>query len=156
MRSCPPRHALCNRAPSGRQASRPASACRLLLTHTSSNSSAYSALSCTLNSFAARVYRIAYPHSIHNIRAESQADRTICRNAFTSKLAQDNNHHRSLCGPIVLWLFLRVVHHLHLFLTRSDCCCEQSRPDLHPYAIAHSSPACVAHHPSLIYPEEHL
>jgi hypothetical protein len=87
MRSCPPRHALCNRAPSGRQASRPASACRLLLTHTSSNSSAYSALSCTLNSFAARVYRIAYPHSIHNIRAESQADRTICRNAFTHEQA---------------------------------------------------------------------
>jgi hypothetical protein len=71
---------------------------------------------------------------IHNIRAESQADRTICRNALTSKLPQDNNHHRGLCGPIVLWLFLRVVRHLHLSLGRNHCYCEQSRPDLHPYA----------------------
>jgi hypothetical protein len=151
MQSCPPRHAFCNRAPSGRQASRPATACRPLLTHSRRNSSVSSALSCTSNSIAARVYCVAYPHSFTTIHALSRRPTVqSTSHAFTSKQAQDNNHRRGLCEPIVLWLFLRVVRHLHLSLIRSHCCCEQSRPDLHPYAIAYSSPACAAHHPTFV------
>jgi hypothetical protein len=128
---------LCNRAPSGRQTSRPASACRLLLIHTSSNSSAYlsSVVHLELHRRARLLYRVST--LFHSIRASSQADRTICRNAFTSKLHQDNNRHHSLCGLIVLCLFLHGVRHLHLSFRRSHCRCEQSRPK--PPPICHSA-----------------
>jgi hypothetical protein len=140
MECCPPRRAFYASATARQVVGKrvgPASACRLLLIHTSSNSSAY--LSSVVHLELHRRARLRYRVStlIHNIRAESQADRTICRNAFTSKLDEDNNRHHSLCGPIVLCLFLRVGRHLHLSFRRSRCRCEQSPPK--PPPICHSA-----------------
>lgn len=123
---------------------RPASACRSLLSLRDSDSSAYTraALSRRPHSFAARVYRLVRPHSFtHNpIRARRRpTDHTIRRHhALTSKFTLGNNHHRGHCLPIVRCLFLGTIRHLHLSLIGSHCCCQQSRPDLHLDAIAHS------------------
>jgi hypothetical protein len=156
MQSCPPRHAFCNRAPSGRQASRPATACRPLLTHSRSNSSVSSALSCTSNSIAARVYCIAYPHSftayalrrrptVQSVATPSRASSTkttIATTAFVGSLS--SAYSCTVCATFICPLDVAIV------------AANKAGQNLHPYAIAHSSPACAAHHPTLVNPEGNL
>jgi hypothetical protein len=152
----PTKARLCNRAPSGRQASRPASACRLLFTHTSSNSSASSALSCTSNSIAARVYYIAYPHSfttyalsrrptvqsVATLSRASSPKTTITTAAFVDPLSSGYSY--ALCVTFICPLDVTIITVNKAGQTSTHM------------PIAHSSPACAAHHPTLINPEGNL
>jgi hypothetical protein len=145
---------LCNRAPSGRQTSRPASACRLLLIHTSSNSSAYlsSVVHLDLHRRARLLHRVSFTTyalrrrpTVQSVATPSRASSTkttIATTAFVGSLS--SAYSCTVCATFICPLDVAIV------------AANKAGQNLHPYAIAHSSPACAAHHPTLVNPEGNL
>lgn len=153
---------LCNRAPSGQQRHRAeAAGQRAHVVSSSLTVAATVALTSAVSCYPSLLRRARL-----SLRASTLVDTTyalrrrptaqsVATLSRASTPAQDNNRHRGLCVLIVFCLFLGAVRHIHLSLILGHCCCEQSRPDLNPYAIAHSSPARAAHHPTLVNQDAH-